>query len=62
MNELFSKHRYKTETFLKDEESLTYKNYTDLMLSIFGDTIHKDDRPYDEKWFSLYDDELERLD
>ena len=33
-----------------------------LMLSIFGDTIHKDDRPYDEKWFSLYDDELERLD
>ena len=60
--ELFSKYGYKTEMFLKDEESLTYKNYKDLMLSIFGDTIYEDDRPYDEKWFGLYDDELECLD
>lgn len=61
LDELFSKYGYKTEIFLKDEESLTYKNYKDLMLSIFGDTIYEDDRPYDEKWFGLYDDELECL-
>lgn len=61
LDELFSKYGYKTEIFLKDENSLTYKNYKDLMLSIFGDTIYEDDRPYDEKWFGLYDDELECL-
>lgn len=61
LDELFSKYGYKTEMFLKDENSLTYKNYKDLMLSIFGDTIYEDDRPYDEKWFGLYDDELECL-
>ena len=37
LNELFSNYGYKTEMFLKDEQSLTYKNYKDLMLSIFGD-------------------------
>lgn len=61
LDKLFSKYGYKTEIFLKDENSLTYKNYKDLMLSIFGDTIYEDDRPYDEKWFGLYDDELECL-
>lgn len=62
LNELFSNYGYKTEMFLKDEQSLTYKNYKDLMLSIFGDTIYNDDKPYDENWFGLYDDELECLD
>lgn len=40
LNEIFSKYGYETEMFLKDEKSLTYKNYKDLMLSIFGDTIY----------------------
>ena len=62
LNELFSNYGYKTEIFSKDEQSLTYKKFKDLMLSIFGDIIYIDDRPYDENWFGLYDDELECLD
>lgn len=61
LDELFRKYGYKTEFFLKDEKSLTYKNYKDLMLSIFGDSIYDDGRPYDEKWFGVYDDEEECL-
>lgn len=61
LNELFSNYGYKTDIFSKDEQSLTYKNFKDLMLSIFGDIIYIDDRPYDENWFGLYDDELECL-
>lgn len=61
LDELFSKYGYKTEMFLKDEESLTYKNYKDLMVSIFGDSIYEDGRSYDEKWFGVYDDEEECL-
>lgn len=61
LNELFIKYGYKTDMFLKDEDSSTYKNYKNLMLSIFGDTLYEDGRPYDENWFGLYDDELECL-
>lgn len=61
LNELFNKYGYKTDIFLIDEQSKTYKKFKDLMLSIFGDTIYEDDRPYDEKWFGLYDDELQCL-
>lgn len=59
---LFSEYGYKTEIFLKDENSSTYKKYKDLMLSIYGDTIYKDDKACAKKWFGLYDTELECLD
>ena len=62
LNELFSNYGYKTEIFLKDEQSLTYKKFKDLMLSIFGDIIYIDDRPYDENWFGLYDENMKRID
>lgn len=41
---------------------MIYKKYKELMLSIFGDTIYVDDKPCNENWFGLYDDELECLD
>lgn len=62
LDELFSEYGYNTNMFSKDQDSLTYKNYKNLMLSIFGDTIYVDDRQYDENWFGLYDGKLGYLD
>ncbi len=62
MNALFCKYEFKTDLFNKDENSMTYKKYKNLMLSIFGDSIYKNDKPFNENWFGLYDDELQCLD
>lgn len=62
LNDLFCKYGYKSEIFFKDEKNSTYKNYINLMLSIFGDVIYEDGRPYNEDWFGLYDEETESLD
>ena len=53
LNELFRKYNYKIE--------FTNENYKELMLSIFGDTIYMDDRPYNQNWFGLYDEEQQCL-
>lgn len=62
LNALFNKFGYKTDIFLKDKNTLTYKNYIDMMLSIFGDVIYNDDRPFNNNWFGLYDEEGKCLD
>lgn len=53
LNELFYNYGYKIE--------ITNEKYKELMLIIFGDTIYVDDRPYDENWFGLYDEEQQYL-
>ena len=53
LNELFRKYNYEIE--------FTNENYKELMLSIFGDTIYVDDRPYNQNWFGLYDEEQQYL-
>lgn len=53
LNELFRKYNYEIE--------LTNKNYKELMLSIFGDTIYISNKPNDKNWFGLYDEEQHYL-
>lgn len=53
LNELFHKYGYKMQ--------ITYEKYKELMLIIFGDTIYVDNRPYNENWFGLYDEEQHYL-
>lgn len=62
LNELFTKYGYKSNIFIKDEESGTYKNFKKLMLSIFEDTIYNSDKLISKNCFGLYDDEMECLD
>ena len=61
-NELFRKYGYETDIFHKDEDSMTYKKYKNLILAIFGDSIYIDDRPFNDNWFGLYDEESKCLD